>query len=361
MIVPGRRRRGRIGRWVALAAAAGALLAAASCSSVGYYWQSAVGQAELLAKAEPIDRLVADEAVDGDLRRRLETVREVRAFASGELGLPDNGSYRQFARLGRPFVVWNVVAAPELSLEPRQWCFPVAGCVSYRGFFAEDDARAEAARLRAEGYDVHLGGIPAYSTLGFFDDPVLDTFVRYSDTELARLIFHELSHQVVYVRDDTTFNESFATTVEEVGIERWLAARGDAEARRQFTRMRQIRADFHALLGRYRALLARVYAAALPEEEMRRRKAATLDALRSEYASIRAERWGGYSGYDGFFGESLNNASLSAVALYTDQVPLFRALLERLDGDLPRFYDAVRGLEAVPVDERTAALLAAVR
>ncbi len=240
--------------------------ALAGCSTVEFYWQGVVGQADLLARAKPIAEVI-ETTPDAALKARLERVQSIRAFASRELGLPDNRSYTTYADLGRPFVVWNVFAAPELSLSPRQWCFPVAGCVAYRGYFAESDARAEAARLVAAGDDVHVSGVPAYSTLGYFDDPVLSTFVRYREVELARLIFHELAHQVVYVKDDTAFNESFAATVEEEGVVRWLAAERDkrepaaaAELAGDAARGQRLRADFRALIAATRERLTALYA-----------------------------------------------------------------------------------------------------
>ena len=352
---PPRRRRGsRIGRLGVLAAAALVVLGAASCSTVGYYWQGVRGQAELLARAEPIDQVIA-EASDRELREKLALVKAVRRFATDELGLPDNGSYRRYANLGRPFVVWNVVAVPELSLEPQQWCFPIAGCVSYRGFFAEADARAEASRLRSEGYDVHVGGVPAYSTLGYFDDPVLSTFIDFPDHEVARLIFHELAHQVVYVRDDSTFNESFAVTVEEAGIERWLAVHAHPGARAEFERVQMIHADFRDLVGRYRRQLAEVYASAASESDKRRRKAEILSAMRAEHELLAQTRWGGYRGYEAWFARA-NNASLAAIGLYTDGVPAFKALLARVHGDLRRFYVEAGKLASASQRERSLAL-----
>jgi predicted aminopeptidase len=201
------------------------VVALSGCSAVDtldFYWQGAAGQMDLITRARPIPEVI-EQGGDAALAARLDRVRDIRAFASRELGLPDNGSYTKYTELGRPFVLWNVFATPALSLKPRQWCFPVAGCVNYRGYFREDDARAEAVRIRSEGDDVYVSGVPAYSTLGWFDDPVLSSFVRWPDTEVARLIFHELAHQVLYVKDDTAFNESFAVAVEEAGLARWLA------------------------------------------------------------------------------------------------------------------------------------------
>ena len=261
----------------------------AGCGEIEFYWQGVAGQADLLARAKPIDEVIA-ATPDPELKARLARAQAIRAFASRELALPDNRSYTSYADLGRPYAVWNVFAAPELSLTPRQWCFPVAGCVAYRGYFAESDARAEAARLAAAGDDVHLGGVPAYSTLGYFDDPVLSTFVRYREVELARLIFHELAHQVVYVKDDTSFNESFATAVEEAGIARWLAAeaahRDPVEAAQlaaDAARGQRLRAAFRALVAATRDRLTALYASAASDAEKRAGKAAAFAAMRAEY------------------------------------------------------------------------------
>ena len=262
---------------VAVVAAACAL---GGCSAVEFYLQGIAGQADLLARAKPIEEVV-ETTPDPVLRARLARAQAIRAYASRELGLPDNRSYTDYADLGRPFVVWNVFAAPELSLVPRQWCFPVAGCVAYRGYFSESDARAEAARLAANGDDVHVGGVPAYSTLGYFSDPVLSTFIRYREAELARLVFHELAHQVVYVRDDTSFNESFATLVEEEGVARWVAAAGRsrdpaevAALAADAARGQRLRAEFRALMTTTRERLAALYGGTAGDEEKRAGKAA---------------------------------------------------------------------------------------
>jgi predicted aminopeptidase len=356
--VPAAPPRARIaGRLLALAGA----LSIAGCSAIEFYWQGAAGQLDLLARARPIAEVVA-ATPDAGLRQRLLQAQAIRAYASRDLALPDNGSYTRYADLGRPYVVWNVFAAPELSLAPREWCFPVAGCVSYRGYFAEGDARAEAARIAAAGDDVHVGGVPAYSTLGWFDDPVLSTFIRYRETELARLVFHELAHQVAYVKDDTSFNESFATAVEEEGLRRWLAAqagRPDADAlRAEAARGTRVRGEFRALLRTTRDRLAALYASGAPEADRRAGKAAAFAALRAEYERLQAggepvaalERW---------FAAGANNAGIAAAGLYDDRVPAFAALLAAEGGDLPGFYGRVKALAALPRPERDGALAAA--
>ena len=332
----------------------------AGCSAVEFYWQGFAGQLDLLSRARPIPE-VADSTPDAVLKVKLERVQAMRAFASAELALPDNRSYTRYADLGRPFVVWNVFAAPELSLTPRQWCFPVAGCVVYRGYFTEADARAEAAQLTAEGFDVHVGGVPAYSTLGYFDDPVLSTFIRYRDADVARLIFHELAHQVVYVKDDTAFNESFAVAVEEEGLTRYVAAQAGRPGAEQFAadaaRMRRLRTDFQRLVRTTRDQLAALYASNLPDSEKRAGKAAAFAAMRGEYERIKAG-WGGAPVYDRWFAGGVNNASIISAGLYADRVPQFAALLATEGGDLPRFYARVKALAAMPKPERDAALAA---
>jgi len=345
----------------ALAALASLPLLAA-CGYPEFLWQGAVGQVELIAGARPIDDVLA-ATDDPKLALRLARAREIRAFASRELALPDNQSYLRYTDVGRPFVVWNVFAAPPLSLEPRRWCFPVAGCVNYRGYFREADAKAEAARLAALGDDVHIGGVPAYSTLGWFDDPLLSTFIRYPDTALARLVFHELAHQVVYVKDDTSFNEAFATAVEEAGLARWLAAQagtpGHAALVAEAARGKRLREGFRQWMREARAELETLYASGVSDGDKRNRKAAVFARMRAAYEATKAGE-SGLAGYDRWFaghdGQGPNNASIAAVALYDDKVPAFRALLAQADGDLAAFYARLRELAAQPKAERDAIL-----
>src|SRR6476661_4621254 len=218
------------------------------CSNLGYYVQAAHGQFSLLAEAKPIDDWLSDPEVSDKLKGKLSKVQEIRRFAARELSLPDNDSYKTYADLKRPYVLWNVVATSEFSLEPLQWCFPIAGCVNYRGYYSKAEAQAYANELREQHYDVQIGGVPAYSTLGFFNDPVLSTFIQYPEGELARLVFHELAHQVVYAQGDSRFNESFAVAVEEVGVERWLAKHGDEKMRNAYKDYERRKHDFLALL-----------------------------------------------------------------------------------------------------------------
>jgi predicted aminopeptidase len=337
----------------------------AGCSAMetaDYYWQGASGQMEILSRAKPIGDVI-NESTDAALKQRLMRVQEIRAFASRELGLPDNGSYTRYSDLGRPYVVWNVFAAPELSLKSKQWCFPVAGCVNYRGYFSEQEAKAEAARLAAAGEDVWLSGVPAYSTLGYFDDPVLSTFVRWPETEVARMVFHELAHQVVYVKDDTQFNESFAVTVEEEGVRRWLATQANAQLTAQFDRSERLRAVFRDLVTTTRIRLADVYASDASDAEKRQRKAQAFAGMRDGYEQAKAGE-PGLAGYDRWFagssGDGPNNASIASVALYTGQVPAFKAVLAEEGHDLRRFYGRMAKIAQMPRAERDAVLAQAL-
>lgn len=337
-------------KWRVVAAGAVVVLVA-GCGQLGYYLQAAQGQLSLLSAAKPIDTWLSDPMADEQLKTKLTRVKEIRRFAADELGLPDNASYTTYADLGRPYVLWNVVATPALSLEPVEWCFPVAGCVKYRGYYNKKEAQAFADKLRRQGHDVQMDGVPAYSTLGWFDDPVLSTFINYSDGEMARLVFHELAHQVVYTKNDSQFNESFAVAVEEEGLERWVARFGDTEARRKYANRVKRKQDFVALLLKHRDALEETYASAANDAEKRQRKEQIFQSLKHEYELIKTERWNGYEGYDRWFSEPLTNAHLASVSTYNDFVPGFRAMLEK-EKDFPAFFRAVRQLASLPKDAR---------
>ncbi len=331
------------------------------CSAADYYWQSAQGQYEILARATPLrDAITA--APDARVKARLTLALEIREFASRELALPDNDSYRRYSDLGRAFVTWNVFAAPPLSLAARAWCYPVAGCVNYRGYFSEAEARSEAASLAAQGEDVYVGGVPAYSTLGWFDDPILSTFVRYPETEFARLIFHELAHQLLYVKGDTVFNESYATALSDEGLARWIAAQPVDRRDRlvaEHARNERLRGEFERLVIDARRQLGVLYASDASAAAKAQGKVAVFASMRDAYASVKRsepglagfDRW--FAGYDN---RGPNNASLASIALYTERVPAFRALIAQVHGDLPAFYARVRQLAVLDKPARDAAL-----
>ncbi len=339
-----------------------AMAALAGCGSVSYLSQSVQGHLGVMNAARPVAEWLADAGTPAELRERLLLSQRIRDFAVRELALPDNASYRRYAALDRPAVVWNVVAAPELSLALKTWCFPVVGCVGYRGYFEREGAVALAGELRGAGLEASVYGVPAYSTLGklpfdYFADPLLSTFIRYPEGELARLIFHELAHQVAYAKDDTEFNESFATAVERLGGTRWLHQHADEAAREQYRRYDARRRDFKALALATRQRLEVVYESDAGDADKRRAKAEAMAQMRAEHQRLKDGPWDGYRGYDAWF-DNANNASLGVQAAYNALVPAFEALFEAEGRDFPRFYAEVERLAALPKEERRATLAA---
>jgi predicted aminopeptidase len=335
------------------------------CSTVGYYWQSVSGHMQMLGAARPVPEVLADPQTSQALKTRLELSQRIRSFAALELKLPDNASYKRYADLRRPSVVWNVVAAPEFSLTLKTWCFAVVGCVGYRGYFDEREAHTEAEKLAKAGFEVSVYGVPAYSTLGKLNwlggDPLLNTFINYPEGDLARLVFHELAHQVAYANDDTTFNESFATAVERIGSQRWLALHANSDTQARQTEFDSRRQQFRALTQATRRELAGIYIKEdLSTEEIRAQAATKLIAMKkftSNYHQLK-QSWGSSvnsSGFDAWVARA-NNASFGAQAAYDELVPGFEALFERENRDWQRFYDAVRQLAALPKDQRRLAL-----
>jgi len=337
----------------ALHAVLTALLALQLCGcGTPYLMQAAAGEWHVMRAREPIARVIADPQTPATLRARLTLVSEARAFASSELELPDNRSYRTYADIGRDYVVWNVVATPEFSVVPRHWCFPVAGCVSYRGYFHESAARKFAAGMAHQGFDVAIDPVPAYSTLGKFADPVLSSMLRYGDDELVATIFHELAHQLLYVKDDSAFNEAFATTVEDAGLERWLVQHGSTQRMQAFRDDAAREEQFLKLLAGARAQLAALYASGASPQQMRARKQQILTALGEAIHAFEKREHVSYPLYDQWIAEGLNNARLASVATYYDCVPGFKRLLAKEHGDLPAFYAAARALAKLPRKER---------
>ena len=327
----------------------------AGCSNLGYYAQAIGGHLEVMRAAMPIGDIIGEPAGDPLLKAKLAEVQTIREFASRELGLPDNDSYRRYADLGRPYVLWNVFAAPEFSLHAKRWCLLIVGCVSYRGYYARQDAERLAAELRRDGYDTFIGGVLAYSTLGVFDDPVLNTFLRLGTLEVARIVFHELAHQLVFVPGDSPFNESFATVVENEGMRRWLAGHATTEERASFAAQRVRQGAFAALMRDYRKKFHALYQTARPIGEQRKAKAELLAALRSAHADLKAG-WGGDAAYDAFFGEDLNNARLVSLSLYSEWLPSLELLLASFHHDLPLFYQYVARMAALGEEARSAML-----
>ncbi len=323
------------------------------CSSISYYSQLADGQWQLLRAREPVAEVIADPTRPQPLRDHLVQAQKARMFASEHLHLPDNQSYRLYADIGRPYVVWNVFATQEFSLSPENHCFPIAGCVAYRGYYSQDAARGEAALLRQRGMDVSIGGVEAYSTLGWFNDPIMSSMMHWGDERLATLIFHELAHQRFYVKDDTEFNESFATFVEQEGTRQWRVARGLAPLGDSTLRQRD---QFTRLILDTRKRLETLYAQPLSAEAMRQAKAAQFERLRQDYRQLRDSQWAGDKRYDAWINQPMNNARLLPFGLYDQWVPAFAALFKQEGGDWVRFYAAVERMGQLPVGARKTAL-----
>ncbi len=351
-----------LGGLLVTALLAGATVCLSSgCSTIVYYAQSATGHLNLVEAARPVSQWLADPDTPPALKARLELSQRIRDFAVSDLGEPDNASYRRYADLKRSAAVWNVVAAPELSLELKTWCFAVVGCVGYRGYYERKGAEDFAAGLADQSLEVSVYPVPAYSTLGklptggWLADPLLNTFIDYPEGELARLVFHELAHQVAFAPGDTLFNESFASAVEKIGAERWLSRHASAEARAEYERGEARRVDFRELTSRYRDEFVALYKSSASDAAKREGKAALRARLQTDYAAMKAAKWGGYAGYDGWFART-NNASFGVLASYTALVPAFERLFERGGRDFARFYAEVKRLAALPLAERRAAL-----
>jgi predicted aminopeptidase len=326
-------------------------LVIAGCTSLSFYSQSVGGQLAILWNRRPVDQILADDREDPTLREKLERVLEAREFASRDLLLPDNGSYRSYVRLERPYAVWNVVAAPALSIEPVTWCFPIAGCVSYRGYFSKARAERFAEKLRGRGLDVVVEGVSAYSTLGWFRDPVLSTFLDWPSPDVASLIFHELAHQRLYVKGDTVFNESFASVIEREGLTRYLEKEGDAAALASWDADHARQRQFSTLVLDYRERLRVLYASSIPTQEKLSRKRELFAAMKRAYEGLKSS-WGGYAGYDRWFDRDLNNAHLASVGAYDKWVPALEGLLRDAGGDLDTFYAGANELAKMEPAER---------
>lgn len=330
-------------------------LGLASCRTVSFYSQAALGQWEISSKSQSIEKVLADPSTNEKLRKKLNLVQELRAFAKNQLGLPAETQYDRYCDLGRKHVVWVVYAAPEFSVEGKTWWYPLVGSLEYRGFFDVKDAQHEAKRLKEKGFEVYVGGVDAYSTLGWFRDPVLNTFVHRSDAELAELLFHELTHQKLYLSGDTDFNEAFATALGEEGARRWLKANNRADELKTYEAETGLHREFIRLVLETRVRLEQIYKSGTPEK-MRAQKEAELKALRTNANMLKA-RWGGVLAVDRWFASPVNNARLNTLATYYDLVPGFEALLTQCGGDMGEFCKRVEAMKSLTPKERKAALM----
>ncbi len=328
----------------------------AGCTSVSYYAQALEGHVQILAARKNVGKLIHDPSTPVALRTKLTSASAIRRFATDELALPDNSSYRSYVDVGRDNVTLAVFAAPQFSLTPITWCFPVFGCVPYRGYFSQKSAVESAAELQRQGLDVYISGVTAYSTLGWFSDPLLSTMLRQDAMYLAGLIFHELAHQEIYVNGDSAFNEAFAVAVETSGVRKWLRATGNRAGLRRYEADRKRSADFLGLIAKTRDELGQIYGSPRTSQQMAAAKAAAIETLRVRYRQMRDRRWAGYSGYDAWFNAPINNAKLAATSVYGEQVPAFLRLYDLCSGDSPRFYASVRRIAALPQASRAEAL-----
>lgn len=327
------------------------LLGTTGCSTVSYYSQAVGGHLKLMRAREPIDKLLSSDSTDAELRTKLQTLVDARQYAVDKLSLPQNDSYNTYVETGRRYVTWNVVAAEEFSLRAKTWCFPVAGCVNYKGYFAEEDAKAYAEELKEQNLDVNIGGASAYSTLGWFDDPVLDTMLSGGDIRYVGTLFHELAHQLLYVKDDSNFNEAFASFVEQEGIRIWLTDRDEVDRIERYNAFLGRSADFSALLKSTREALLAVYNDDTTDEVKRAGKQAALDDMQTNYQALK-KSWNDYAGYDGWFSREVNNARLVSVATYRKFIPAFAAMYVDANRELPAFYEKAKALADMPAEQR---------
>jgi predicted aminopeptidase len=349
----------RISYTLRLVIIAGQAICLNGCANLPYYAQAVNGHFNVLHRSQPISTIIANPNTNQKLKHSLIKVVKLREFASHELKLPDNLSYTSYADLERPYVVWNVFASPELSLKLKTWCFVQAGCVNYRGFFSQAKAERYAEELRNEGYDVYVGGVRAYSTLGWFSDPVLNTFISYSEMNLARLIFHEMAHQVVYVPGDSVFNESFATAVEHEGIKRWFESNGTVLEQAVLSARQERESVFTELVLRHRKRLQTLFNSEFSDTEKRTGKARIFEELHEEFLRLKADK-AEFSSYDQWFAQHLNNALLATVSIYTQLLPAFQAILMQHDKDMERFFDVVTKISKLPRNERNSVLQKAI-
>ena len=316
-----------------------------------YYWQAVDGHTDILNREQPISELLAREDLDVELRARLVEMQRARDFASDELGLPDNNSYRDYVDIGRDYVIWNVIATEEFSVSAQQWCFLFAGCVSYRGYFDKATAQKYAQTLQVKGMDTYVAGARAYSTIGWFDDPLLNTMLYRDEAMRVGVLFHELAHQQLYVQDDTAFNEAFATVVAQEGVQRWFISRGDARAYEAYLQAEKRRGEFHGLLKQTREKLQQLYDEAYEPDLMRRKKQAIFRELKVDYQKLK-NGWKNDKRYDAWMAQPLNNAHLALVATYNEYVPVMKTYLDKADSNLPLFYQQMEKLAGLTIEER---------
>ena len=345
----------RIKQQICRAVIIGLFTVLSSCSSIYYYGQSIAGQIEIFNASKPITTLIRNDQLSESEKSKLQMALTIREFASTELQLPDNNSYRKYADLGRNYVVWNVIATPEFSLTPLQSCFLIVGCLSYKGFFSKKDAIEFGDSLKQKGYDIHIAGVTAYSTLGWFDDPVLNSMIRRNNRSLARVIFHELAHQLIYFENDTEFNEAFAETVAIVGVEKWLKSINEPHTLTEFQAELERENQFASLVSNYKEKLNLLYQNQTDPEYLRKEKELLINQMKKDYQTIQTG-WKDHDDYGDWFNSEINNAKLAIVLTYKDLIPDFVRVLDNQGSNLGDFYQYISSLEKCSLPERRVAL-----
>ena len=326
------------------------------CSTINYYTQSIQGQFEVIQKSQSINLLLGENNLSNSQRERLETILELRKFSTDQLGLPNNNSYLSYADLGRDYVIWNIFATEEFSLSPIKWCYLIVGCLDYRGYFSESEAKQHAMKLKEQGHDIYLGGVSAYSTLGWFDDPVLNTMLRWSDIQLATVMFHELAHQQIYIKNDTKFNESYAEVVATIGVTKWLEQSADNNVLSKYMQSQTQEKQFISLVMEYKALLSKLNLSEIGKELMRSQKELIFKQMKDKYNNLKSH-WKN-DPYSQWFSTGLNNAKLSAIVTYQQYASSFIGIFDKLDRDLERFYSLIKSLSECKQMKRNEILIA---
>lgn len=332
------------------------LICFSGCSTIGYYHQSISGHFKLISKRERIVDIVNDPNQDKKLIEQLRMVEEVRSFASSKLRLPDNDSYLSYVQLDNPYVTWNIFAAPKYSIALQQWCFVVVGCVPYRGYFDEDEARQYAEQLVKQGMDVYVGGVPAYSTLGWFDDPLLSSMLDRGEIVAAAYIFHELAHQQFYLKGDGAFNEAFATAVEEIGVLAWLQQNNRSEEVQRYNDWLLQKTIFSEFVKTSRDEFETLYQQEYEIEKMQAEKEILVAEMRRKFANLSSNNKQ-IARYSKWMSGPLNNAQLGAISLYRELAPAFRRIYGLCEDDFEKFYRYVEKIAEQPEALREETLL----
>jgi len=331
------------------------LLLLNACSDFGYYWHTSTGHIALMNQRVYIDNILEDPDLDPKFRERLLLVKAIRVFSVETLALPESGSYNNYVQLDRAYALQNLFAAAEFSTDLYLWCYPIVGCAGYRGYYDAEMLASYVEQLKAQNFDTYVGNVPAYSTLGWFDDPVLSSFIYWPDYRLAGLLFHELSHQRIYIKNDTQFNESLAVAVQQAGTELWLKTSQHGQQLEEYRRWIEYQGEVITLIKETRETLAELYRSDDDEVSMREQKQLILAGSRDNYAAL-ALRLNYRDGFANWFAGNLNNARLGSVSAYHAQTPAFLAILKAQNYDFEAFFKTVESISKLDKSARDGCL-----